>query len=370
MRVFPILSAVVASLVIYAFVMERDAVRALVGGEPRPAAAAAGPEAPQAAESPADAAPATAVVAMRSAARPIGTAVVLRGRTEASRRVEVRAETSGLVVSEPLPRGASVAAGAVLCRLDPGSRPAALAEAEARLLEAEANERASAALAERGFGAETAAIANRAALQAAQAVVEQARLELARLEVRAPFAGVLEEATAELGALLQPGDACGAIIALDPIELVGYVPETVVGAVEPGAPAHARLQTGERVEARVAFVARSADPETRTFRVEATAANPGGAIRDGITAEIRIDAEGAVGHLVPPSALTLDDAGRLGVRAVVDGLARFMPVQTIRDDAAGFWLGGLPEAVEIIVVGQDFVVDGDPVDVTYREPAP
>jgi multidrug efflux system membrane fusion protein len=312
----------------------------------------------------------TSVVTIRSQARPIESAIVMRGRTEAARRVEARAETTGPVVSQPLRRGATVAAGEVLCRIDPGSRPAALEEAEARLLEAQANERASATLAERGFGAETAAIANRAALQAAQALVEQARLELGRLEVRAPFAGLIEDDTAEFGALLQPGDVCATVLALDPIKLIGFVPETVVGQVETGAAALAQLQSGEVVAGAVTFVARAADPDTRTFLVEAEAPNPDAAVRAGVTAEIRIDAEGALGHLVPQSALTLDDAGRLGVRAVVDGLARFMPVRAIRDDPAGFWVADLPEAVEIIVVGQDFVVDGDPVAATLREAAP
>lgn len=369
MRLVPILSAVFAALVIYAFVMERDALRALAGAAPR--AEAIAPEAANAEATVGDAAVTpTAVVALRSEARPIESDIVMRGRTATAREVAVRAETTGLVISEPLQAGAVVAAGDLLCRLDPGTRPAALAEAEARLLEAEANERASAALAERGFGAETTAISNRAALQSAQAMVEQARAELDRLEIRAPFDGLLDADTAERGTLLQPGSDCATVIALDPIRLTGYVPETVVGAIAVGAPVIARLQTGQTVEGVVTFVARSADEATRTFRVEARAPNPDRSIRAGITAEIRVAIDGAEGHLVPASALTLDDAGRLGLRTVVDGVARFVPVQAIRDDAAGFWVSGLPETVEIIVVGQDFVGDGAPVTVSYAEPTP
>ena len=43
---------------------------------------------------------------MRSTAQAIDNAVLLRGRTEAARQVDVRAETSGLVSSEPLRKGA------------------------------------------------------------------------------------------------------------------------------------------------------------------------------------------------------------------------------------------------------------------------
>lgn len=364
MRLAPIFTAVLVGAFLYAFVFERDALRALAGADPAVEAAAA--EAPSA-PSPA----AVSVVAQRSQADAVEGGVLLRGRTEAARRVDLRAEVTGRVISEPIRRGAAVAAGEVLCRLDPADRPARLSEAEARLLEAEANERASAQLAERGFAAETTAIARRAALLSAEAMVEQARREIERLEIAAPFPGFLESDTAELGELLQPGDACATIIDIDPIKLVGFVAETAVGRIEVGAPVAVRLVTGQTIEGRVTFVARAADPDTRTFRIEAQAPNPDFAIRDGLSAEIVVALPGESAHLVPLSALTLDDDGRLGVRAAEDGIAVFHPVEVVRDDRRGAWVAGLPETVDIIVIGQDFVTDGQRVEVTLREaPAP
>ena len=76
-----------------------------------------------------------AVIAMESTAREIDSAVVLRGQTQADRQVEVRAETSAVVISEPLRKGSFVENGAVLCELDPGTRQASLDEARARLTE-------------------------------------------------------------------------------------------------------------------------------------------------------------------------------------------------------------------------------------------
>jgi membrane fusion protein, multidrug efflux system len=83
---------------------------------------------------------------------------------------------------------------------------------------------------------------------------------------------------------------------------------------------------------------------------------------------------GADAHLVPLSALTLDDDGRLGVRAAApepDGGARvaFHPVAIVRESPQGAWVAGLPERLEIIVVGQDFVSAGQRVHVARRETA-
>jgi multidrug efflux system membrane fusion protein len=71
--------------------------------------------------------------------------------------------------------------------------------------------------------------------------------------------------------------------------------------------------------------------------------------------------------LLPASALTLDDAGRLGVRTVsADNRAAFMPVTLQRDTVDGVWVEGLPETVDVIVVGQEFVIDGVALEVTFK----
>lgn len=408
MRVLPLLIAAVVVAVLYLLVFERDRLFDLAGRAPLTAERPA--EAAQADAAGAGAAR-VAVVAMRSTARDLETGVLLRGETEAAREVEMRAETTGRIVSAPLPKGASVEAGTLLCEIDTGNRPSALAEAEARLPEAEArlaeararlpeaearlaeaelNATAASRLGAEGFasesriagadaarrsaeaGIETARTGIRSAeagLRAAEAAVEAARRELDRTRITAPFAGLLETDTAETGALMSPGALCATVIALDPIRIVGFVPETEVDRLSPGARAGARLATGRTVTGTVSFLSRSADPETRTFRVEITVPNPDGSIRDGQTAEIVVEAQGARAHLLPASALTLDDEGRLGVRTVDGDRAGFAPVTLLRDTPQGVWVEGLPEEAGVITVGQDYVTEGVPVEVTWRDAA-
>ena len=315
----------------------------------------------------ADPRPAAAVVALESVARPFEDRIVLRGRTEADRRVEVRAEISGLVASAPIRKGARVAAGDPLCVLDPGERPANLAEANAYLRQMEVEHQAALTLSQKGFTAETESLTRAAKLEGARALLMRAELDMRRLILAAPFDGMLESDTAELGALLQPGAVCATLIALDPILLVGYAAERDVDKLTVGAPAHARLANGRAVEGAIRFVSRAADEATRTFRVEVAAANPALDIRDGMTAEIMVALSAAPAHLVPQSALTLDDAGRLGVRLADGGAARFVPVTIMGEAAGGVWLDGLPPRATIIVVGQEFVSDGHPLTVTLTD---
>ncbi|MFT7524052.1 MAG: multidrug efflux system membrane fusion protein [Candidatus Paceibacteria bacterium] len=362
MRLFPILTAIVVTIGIYFALFERPALVAYALGE------AVEEEVVQPAPSN-DVAkrPPVSVLVLKSSAQSVDSGIVLRGRTEAARNIDVRSENTGLVVSEPLRKGTLVNAGQLLCELDPGTKVVALTEAKARLAEATINEKAASSLAAKGFGSQTTATSRLAALQSAQAGVERAEKDIERLRIVAPFNGLLESDTAELGVLLQPGGVCAHVIQLDPIKLVGFVPEQGISKIAEGARAGARLIDGAVVNGQVAFLSRSADPITRTFRVEIEIPNPELSIRDGSTAEIFIAFSGERAHLLPQSALTLDDNGNLGVRAVLDGVARFFNVRIIRDTTDGIWLAGLPEDIDVIVVGQEYVIDGRRVAVTYRE---
>lgn len=361
MRLVPVLMAVIVTAFLFALVFHREALLAIAGNGPD-AAATAAPEEAETGPAP------VRVVAMASVARAVEDAVILRGETQAAREVELRAETSGRVVSEPLRRGAFVKAGQIICEIDIGTRAAMLAEAEARLSDARINFSAADRLSQDGFASSTRVATTEANLRAAEAAVAAAAKEIERLTIMAPFEGILESDSAEIGSLLQPGGLCATVIQLDPIRLVGFVPETEVDRVETGALAGARLAAGQQVQGRVTFLSRAADPMTRTFRVDIEVPNPELSIRDGQTAEIIIAAPGTSAHLLPQSALTLNDAGALGVRLVADDqTALFAPVTLLRDTVNGVLVGGLEDEANVIIVGHEFVADGVPVIPTYRE---
>ena len=348
--------AAVAGLAYWFVLRERPApesVGAAVAGGAAEAAGAAERTEPN---------PSVPVRALTVEAGAVEQSLAVPGRTRASRLVAVAAETAGLVISEPLRRGARVDEGEVLCRLDPGSRPAQLREARARLVETEAEASAAESLSARGFTAETVRMTRQAEYEAARAAVELIELDLARLEIRAPFAGMLETDAAELGSRLAPGDTCATVIDLSSVRVSGFVAERSVDLIAQGQPARVRLANGGTATGTVSFIARMADESTRTYEVEVTLPNPDGAIRDGMTAEIAIDLPPVRASRVPHSALTLDDAGRLGVRLAEAGTARFRPVEIVREDRTGVWVAGLPDRAEVIVVGQEFVRDGRAVE--------
>lgn len=412
MRVFSILAAIAVTVLLAMSILARPQLAALFGGNSADAAQEA--PTPQEDKPPSeteDTSGLVKVMVMRSTAQQVDSGVVLRGQTSAARQVDVKSETSAVVASEPLRKGAQITAGDAMCVLDPGTRGAALEEARARLAEAKSrvpesearveeararlneamiNQNAAARLIQDGFASQTRVAATDAAvaaakasvtsatsglgaaksgIEAATAAVAVAEKEIERLTIKAPFSGLLESDTAELGSLLQPGALCATIIQLDPIKLVGFVPETEVNRVTLGADAGARLAAGGRqVVGKVTFLSRSADPTTRTFEVEIEVPNTDLSIRDGQTAEIAISSAGVTAHLIPQSALTLDDNGTLGVRLVDDAaIVSFAPLTIMRDTTKGVWVTGLPDQADVIVAGQEYVTAGVKVAPTQRE---
>ena len=306
-------------------------------------------------------------------AEPHQAEVILRGRTEATRKVDVKAETYGRVVELKIEKGDWVEKGAVIARLSPEERPARLAEAKAlrkkRKIEYEASDR----LSKKGYRAETQLAAAKAALEAAEAAVIRAQVALRNTTIRAPFDGLAVARAAEIGDFIDKGDPVARIIDLDPVLAVAQISERDRGRVTVGAPARVTLIGGREVSGIVRFVTAEAEATTRTFRIEIELPNPNAEIPDGVTAEIRLPLGEIKAHRVSPAILTLTDDGTIGVKTLgPDNRVRFHPIQIIGDGIGGVWLTGLPDRVTLITVGQEFVSEGQtvrPIDEANLPPA-
>jgi membrane fusion protein, multidrug efflux system len=256
-----------------------------------------------------------------------------------------------------------VAQGQVLCRLAVDARQAALDQARASLKSRQLQRQAVADLAAKGYRSQTQVLEAQANLDIAQAAVRQAEVVLNQVNIRAPFAGVFDKRDAEVGTYLAPGQPCGTMIELNPLLVVGDVPETEAARLHIGAPATAKLVDGKLLNGKVRYVARDADPQTRTYHIEVAVPNPGMQARSGLSAELRVNAGIGAAHLIPVSSLVLDSAGRQGVRYVEGGVVRFAPVAIQEETSEGVWVTGLTGTVRLVTVGQSYVADGQKVRV-------
>jgi membrane fusion protein, multidrug efflux system len=295
---------------------------------------------------------------------------VLRGRTEANRKVELRTRVQGHVRALPFAKGTRVKEGDLICLLTVDARGANSEEARAMAASRRLDYNAAVELARKGHRSSSQVAAAKAALDAAQAALKRAEIAMSDISILAPFDGVVEELPVELGDFLNEGGVCAHIVDSDPILLIGQVSERDIAAFKMGDTGIAKLITGETVQAVIRFVAASADPETRTFRIELEAANPDFVLRDGVTADIRVRTPPITAHFISPAILTLNDTGIMGVRiADENNRSRFIPVTIISSATNGVWITGLPETATVITVGQEYVSEGALLSVTFENPS-
>ena len=214
----------------------------------------------------------------------------------------------------------------------------------------------------KGHTSKSQLAASRAAYDAAIAGVQAALVEYNRTNITAPFDGILDKQPVKIGKFLSVGQPCGTVIDKDPLLVVAHVAENQVSSISVGSRGTADLATGETVEGMVRYIAETPNPATRTFRLELEVPNKDLLLRDGISAELDLEAGEVLATRIPQNVLTLGDNGKLGVRVVDNGRVAFRQVTVIADDRTGALVTGLAAEEKVIVQGGEFTRDGREVD--------
>ena len=294
----------------------------------------------------------------------------VRGRTQAFRHVEVRAEEAGRIVVAPITRGTRVKEGDTLCQIAIDNRGVNLQESLSRKEQAEFEYIAAQDLQGQGLQSDVVVAQLKAALESAKAAVARAELAIEKTQIVAPFDGIVETRTVEMGDLLNIGTVCASILDDTPMLLIGLVPEQDVQGLNEGSNVTGKLLTGEIVHGLVTYVARAADPISRSYRIEIEVDEKYENLRDGITAELMVDGEEIFAYRIPSSSLTLDDQGIVGVKVInSNSVVQFKNVEIVGDETnqidPSIWVTGLSGKATLVTVGQEIVFPGQIVEPNF-----
>ena len=291
------------------------------------------------------------------------------GRTESDRHAILRAETDGRIVEVLAEESAVLENGAEIVKIGVADRPARLREANALIRQREIEYEAAESLAGKGFQTRSAQAEAEANLSAARAQREEIRVDLNRTTISAPFSGVLESRSVEVGDYVRAGDEVARIGDYDPVVVTIQVSEREISRVDEGVVADIELISGITLPGVVSRIATTADPGTRTFEVELKVPNEGSLIRDGMTAKVQLPSQEVFAHQITPALLALNDAGQVGVKTLnAENVVEFHPIQIVEDRADSMWVSGLPRDATLIVVGQAFVAPGVKVEPVELDP--
>lgn len=294
--------------------------------------------------------------------------VQVNGETRPDKVINIASQVEGQVIEVGPRKGARVAEGALLARVDTrdfeSQKTKATAVVHTRTLEYGAALK----LRETGYVTEGELAAKLAALETARADLKDIELRLANLAISAPVSGILEDRMVEKGDYVKTGQGVAKLIKIDPLVVTADVNEKDIPFIRVGDRAEAEI-LGQTLRGEVRFVSALADERTRTFTVELTVDNPNSQIPAGLSARVSVPVQEVLAHRLPASLLSLADNGDIGVKHVVDGRVVFTLAQIVRADGDAVFVAGLPQTAQLITRGQGFVKAGETVAVELEKTA-
>jgi len=227
----------------------------------------------------------------------------------------------------------------------------------------------------------------RTTFEAAQAAVEAAQANLQNLQIQqgfqkitAPFAGIVTRRNTDIGALINSGAASSTelfrVASNNPLRAYISVPQSASPFVKVGAAAWAELQEfpGQRFDGKVAHTAGALEASSRTMLTEVQIPNPDGRLLPGSFARVHLALAGAPAQLSLPSNALLfrSDGPQVGT---VDeaGLVKLKSVKLGRDFGKTLEvIDGLTADDRVILNPSDSLANGTRVDAKppAESPAP
>jgi membrane fusion protein, multidrug efflux system len=320
--------------------------------------------------------PATAATQEQAAVRgtPVEVAAVERGdlapvylataTLEAEREAVILAEIPGEVVSIEVEEGDRVVAGQVLARIDNAKQALELrrvaTEADRMQHDVARNQR----LIERQMISREAFDRSRYEAQTQAAVVDLKRLDLDKTAIRAPYAGVVTRRFVKQGQWLKRDEQAFAIADFDALQARIDVPERSAAMIQAGAPVRFEADAipGRAFDARVLRMAPVVDRASGTLAAVVEVDNADGTLRPGLFVRLGVNYERIADALLAPRAAVVEDEGRRHVFVVADGKAQRRVVHIgLADGDRVQVLDGLVAGEQVVVVGQNALTDGTPV---------
>ncbi len=311
----------------------------------------------------------------QAAAIPVDVALVVRrdisdyletnGTLEAENEVDIVTRASGPIVELTAEEGDFVQAGQLLARIDSAEIRAQLGIARVNLEEARVNlERAKLSQSHELISRESFDQIQ-ARYDSAAAQIQGNEIQLGYTEIKAPFAGLIIARAVKFAEFVSNNARLFRLSDFDPLLCPIQVPEKDIRRVRVGQVAYITVEADskERYLARVLRVNPVVDSASGTVKVT-LAVDGRSRLRPGMFASVFLETEVHEAALVvPKTALVLESIGDSLYVVEGDKVARRDVETGYAESDAVEILSGVAEGEKVVVVGQDALTDGSPVQV-------
>jgi membrane fusion protein (multidrug efflux system) len=285
------------------------------------------------------------------------------GTLEGEKQAVIYAKIAEAVETVHVREGERVKAEQVLISLDKTGPSSRYQEALSPYLNAEKNYKKMEYLFKEGAVSESQFDAAKTEYEVAKAGFEAAsRL----VEIQSPIEGIVTSVKVSKGDYLNPGQQLVTVATTDRLRVKFGVNADELGYIEQGKKITISSESvPQPAEGTVLSVAHSADPDTRTFQVEAIIDNHNGLFKPGMFVRVNVTLSQLTDVIVIPRQAMLQLGGSDVVFVVFNGRARQKAVTTGADLGVGVVIdSGLSKGDTLVTLGQNYLQDAAAVNIT------
>lgn len=283
------------------------------------------------------------------------------GSLRSDESITLRPEVAGRIASIAFQEGQRVAKGAMLVRLDPAINDAEVQQARANYKLAQSKYDRAVDLAKSNFISGQAKDEAENNLRVAEAALSLAQARRDKMEIRAPFSGIIGLRVVSAGDYVKEGADMVNLESIDPLKVDFRVPEIYLQQVQVGQSLTVTLDAvpGKSYEGKVYAVNPLVDAAGRAVVIRALVRNPDTSLRPGMFARVSLITREEKNALVIPEQAIVPQGEEQFVFRVVDGKALRGKVEVgLRRDSKVEIVKGLAPTDTVVTAGQLKLRDG------------
>jgi membrane fusion protein (multidrug efflux system) len=295
------------------------------------------------------------------------------GSLRSDESITVRPEVAGRISSIGFVEGQRVAKGALLIRLDSSVNDAELQQARANQWLAKSKFDRAVDLSKSNFISGQARDEAESNLKVAEAALQLAEAKRQKLDIRAPFGGVIGLRQISVGDYVKEGQDLVNLESIDPLKVDFRVPELYLKQVKVGQTLEVALDAlpGKSYQGTVLAINPLVDAAGRSIVIRAQVKNADTSLRPGMFARVRLITDLKQDSLVVPEQALVPQGTEQYVFKIVDGKAQRVKVDIgQRRDAKVEIVQGLAADDVVVTAGQLKLRDGVPVRIANGGAAP
>ena len=288
------------------------------------------------------------------------------GSLRSDESITVRPEVAGRISAILFKEGQHVGKGMTLIRLDPAINAAEVQQARANLKLAKSKYDRAVELSQRNFISGQAKDEAENNLRVAEAAVALVEARLAKMEIKAPFSGVIGLRVVSVGDYVKEGADVVNLESVDPLKVDFRVPEIYMRQVQVGQTLSVSLDAlpGKSFDGKVFAINPLVDAAGRAVVIRAIVGNPDTSLRPGMFARVKLITRDEKEALVVPEQAIVPQGDEQYVFRIVDGkVARVKVELGQRREGKVEIVKGLDANDVVVTAGQLKLRDGMAVTV-------